>query len=101
MKDIVLLTNSNIVIGLFAYLLIVNLVGFMVYGIDKKKAVNHQWRIPESTLILIAFWGGAVGCLGGMVYFHHKTKKTKFYIGVPAILVFHIILFIVGVLLIL
>ena len=67
-------------------LLLINLVVFAMYGIDKWKAVNHKWRIPEATLI-----GGAVvgviGALLGMKVFHHKTKKPKFYVTVPLILV--------------
>ena len=59
--------------------LILNLVAFIVYAIDKWKAQNKRWRIPESTLIAI----GAIcpwGALGGMYYFRHKTKKPKFKI---------------------
>lgn len=64
-----------------------NLFTFLLYGIDKRKAVHHRWRIPERVLILCAFLGGAAGALLGMVLFHHKTRKWKFRILVPAALI--------------
>lgn len=69
------------------YLLIINAITFLVYGIDKLKAKKSKWRIPESTLIFLAAVGGSIGALLGMWVFHHKTKKPKFFIGVPVILV--------------
>ena len=64
-------------------LAIFNLFTFLLYGIDKRKAVHHKWRIPERVLILCAFLGGAAGALLGMLLFHHKTRKWKFRILVP------------------
>ena len=64
-------------------LAIFNLFTFLLYGIDKRKAVHHRWRIPERVLILCAFLGGAAGALLGMLLFHHKTRKWKFRILVP------------------
>lgn len=73
--------------------LVVNLIVFVMYGIDKFKAKNKMWRIPEATLL-----GGAVlgvfGALAGMYLFRHKTKKPKFFITVPAIAIIEIGLFI-------
>ena len=66
--------------------LLVNIVAFVVYGIDKRKAQKGRWRIPESTLLLLAFFGGALGALLGMRAFHHKTKHWKFKILVPLFL---------------
>ena len=66
--------------------LIVNLVVFAMYGIDKWKAIHHKWRIPEATLISAAFFG-VVGALLGMIVFHHKIRKPKFYISVPLIMI--------------
>lgn len=77
------------------YLLLINIVAFMTYGIDKGRAVKHNWRIPEATLIAIALFGGSIGAFVGMQYFHHKTKKPKFYIGVPSIFIIQVILVIV------
>ncbi|MBQ8799870.1 MAG: DUF1294 domain-containing protein [Lachnospiraceae bacterium] len=72
---------------------VVNLIVFVMYGIDKFKAKNKMWRIPEATLL-----GGAVlgvfGALAGMYLFRHKTKKPKFFITVPAIAIIEIGLFI-------
>ncbi len=66
--------------------LAVNLIVFIMYGIDKYKATHKKWRIPESTLIGAAVFG-VLGALAGMYFFRHKTKKPKFYITVPVILV--------------
>ena len=74
------------------YLIIINVIAFLAYGIDKYKAKREQWRIPEATLIGLAVIGGSVGALLGMRVFHHKTKKPKFFIGVPVILVVQIAL---------
>lgn len=68
------------------YCAAVNLITWIVYGIDKRRAVNHAWRIPESTLLLLALIGGSVGALTGMYGFHHKTMKPRFQYGVPVIL---------------
>ena len=62
---------------------LMNLIAFIMFGVDKYKASHDLWRIPESTLILFAFLGGAVGALAGMKVFHHKTRKIKFTITVP------------------
>ena len=69
--------------------LIVNLVVFSMYGIDKWKAIHHKWRIPEATLIGAAFFG-VVGALLGMIVFHHKIRKPKFYISVPLIMILEV-----------
>ena len=70
----------------------VNLLAFALYGIDKAKAKRGAWRIPEATLLLVAFLGGSVGALLGMELFRHKTKHWKFKILVPLFLVMHIAL---------
>ena len=67
------------------YLLIINALGLLIMLADKEKAKKHLWRIPESTLLTVAVLGGSVGCYAGMRLFHHKTRKPKFYIGIPAI----------------
>lgn len=67
------------------YLLIINALGLLIMLADKEKAKKHRWRIPESTLLTVAALGGSVGCYAGMRLFHHKTRKPKFYIGVPVI----------------
>ena len=71
---------------LFYYLLAVNIIACSFYGMDKWKARHGAWRIPERVLLLLAFVGGSLGSLLGMRIFHHKTRKSKFTIGVPALL---------------
>lgn len=75
----------------YLYLAVINAVSFLLYGIDKKKAIRNQYRIPEATLLLLAFVGGALGAWIAMRVFHHKTRKIKFSAGVPALLVFNIL----------
>lgn len=69
------------------YLLAINAITFAVYGIDKLKAKRAKWRIPETTLLLLAAIGGSIGAWLGMKAWHHKTLHKKFRFGVPAILV--------------
>lgn len=69
------------------YLLVVNLITFFLYGIDKRRAIRKAWRIPESVLIGFAAIGGSVGAFLAMFVFRHKTKHAKFTVGVPLILV--------------
>lgn len=78
------------------YLLIVNIVAFLMYGLDKQKAKRGSWRIPEKALIGIALIGGSIGAFLGMQVFHHKTKKMKFSLGVPLIFLFQVGVFIYG-----
>lgn len=70
-------------IYLFGYLSVINIIAFVLYGIDKRKAKHHAWRITEKTLILCSVLGGGIGSLLGMMVFHHKTKHMKFRICVP------------------
>lgn len=74
------------------YLLTINAVGLLIMLIDKQKARKNLWRIPEATLLTVAILGGSVGCLAGMRLFHHKTRKPKFYIGIPVILTIQLLL---------
>lgn len=75
---------------LFAYCFSINLINFILFYSDKKRARNRQWRIPESTLLFVSLLGGAIGGLIGMKVFKHKTKKIKFTIGMPLILIVNI-----------
>lgn len=77
----------------FAYYLIsINIITFIVYGIDKWKARNEQWRTPESTLFLLAIFGGSVGALLGMQVWRHKTQHWSFRLGIPLILIMQVAL---------
>ncbi|MDY4078551.1 MAG: DUF1294 domain-containing protein [Clostridium sp.] len=74
------------------YLLIINIIAFCLMYIDKQKAKKNKWRIKEDTLMISAFLGGSIGALIGMNTFRHKTKHAKFKYGIPAILIFQIII---------
>ncbi len=76
------------------YLIVINLIGVAVMALDKFKAKKGYWRIPENTLFIVAILGGGIGTLFGMYKFRHKTKKMKFVIGFPTILILEIILII-------
>lgn len=77
---------------LVCYLLAINAVTFIVYGIDKYKAKKAKWRISGATLLLLAVLGGSVGAWVGMKVWHHKTIHKKFKYGIPAILLIQIAL---------
>ena len=68
---------------LLLYLILINLLGFVLYGVDKAKSKGRGRRIPERTLLWVARLGGGVGCWLGMMLFRHKTKHTRFMILVP------------------
>ena len=77
---------------LIIYLLIINIIGFVLMGIDKQRAIRGAWRISEASLFLTALAGGALGCTIGMQYFRHKTKHWYFKYGMPAICLMQILL---------
>ena len=81
--------------ALLYYLLGINVVTFLVYGIDKVKAKHNSWRISEATLLTLAVVGGVIGALLGMKVWRHKTQHKKFKYGVPLILLTQISLVIV------
>lgn len=76
------------------YLIVINLIAFLAMYIDKRKARYGKWRIPEQTLFILALIGGSIGAIAGMYAFRHKTKKLRFTVGFPVILVLQIILII-------
>ena len=73
-----------ILIGTFFLL---NLITFIIYGIDKFKAKKAKWRISEATLILLAVIGGSIGAWLGLQVWRHKTQHKKFFIGIPLIII--------------
>ena len=75
------------------YLIVINILGFLVMGLDKHKAKMADRRIPENTLFMFTILGGGVGTIAGMYVFHHKTKKMKFKVGMPLILILEILIF--------
>ncbi|HPZ00731.1 MAG TPA: DUF1294 domain-containing protein [Clostridiales bacterium] len=75
------------------YLVLINVITALVFFWDKKKAENHQWRIPEWVLFTLSWIGGAVGAYIAMRVFHHKTRKKNFAYGIPAIFGCHVMAF--------
>ncbi len=82
----------NVVTLLTTYIVVINLIGFIVMGMDKRRAKKHAFRIPEATLFTIAVIGGCIGSIIGMRYFHHKTRHWYFVYGMPLILILQIAL---------
>lgn len=77
--------------NILLYLLVMNLFGFFIMWLDKRKARNGSWRIPEKTLFIITALGGGIGTIAGMYTFRHKTQKLNFVIGFPFITILEII----------
>ena len=75
---------------LLLYWLVLCLISYIQFYVDKKKAQRGQWRIPEKTLFITAALGGAAGALLAMKQFRHKTKHKSFTIGIPALLILYI-----------
>lgn len=78
--------------GMLLYLAVVNIIAFLMFGWDKRKAKMSGFRIPERTLLSLAVIGGSLGAYGGMKIFHHKTRHVKFRIGIPLIFLIQLIL---------
>lgn len=77
---------------LMIYLVIINLIAFLTFGADKRRARRDKRRVRESTLFLLAVLGGSAGALLGMYVFRHKTRHWYFCVGIPAILILQIAL---------
>ena len=77
---------------LIIYLILINLIGFIFMGVDKHRAKRGAWRISEGTLFLLAIIGGSIGSLAGMYAFRHKTRHVIFVVGMPLILILHILI---------
>lgn len=75
------------------YLALINVITFLMYGIDKLKAKKGKWRIPETTLLLFAIMGGSIGAWLGIKVWHHKTMHKKFKYGIPIILALQVGIF--------
>lgn len=73
----------KIIITVYA---VINILVFLLYGLDKLKAIKDQWRIPKKNLVIAAIFG-VIGAILGMLIFHHKVRKPKFAIGIPVILI--------------
>lgn len=69
------------------YLIGINIIAFILYGVDKIKAVAGKWRVTEASLIGIATIGGCFGAFIGMRVWHHKTRKLMFQVLVPLLII--------------
>ena len=78
----------------YLYLIIINAAGLLYMLMDKYRAKKNLWRIPEARLMGIALLGGSLGVLAGMNLARHKTKHPVFFIGLPVMLMVHILIFI-------
>lgn len=76
------------------YIVLINIVGFGMMALDKFKAQKGYWRTPEKSIFTVTLLGGGFGTIAGMYAFRHKTKKLKFTIGLPTILISEIALII-------
>ena len=77
--------------NLVIYFIIINIIGFLIMLIDKRKAEKGKWRIPEKTIFIVTAFGGGIGTIAGMYACHHKTRKLQFTIGLPFITILEII----------
>lgn len=83
--------NNELLKYFLIYYAVINVIGFISMGIDKFKAQNHMWRIPEKTLLLYPLLLGSVGSYIGMKVFRHKTLHPQFKYGIPALFVVNVI----------
>ncbi|MCR5677148.1 MAG: DUF1294 domain-containing protein [Agathobacter sp.] len=79
---------------IFGYLILMNLAGFVVMGVDKHRSIVKKWRIPEKVLFFFSLLGGSFGTVMGMQIFRHKTRHWYFVIFMPVILALHIVVLI-------
>lgn len=84
--------NRILLIILAAYLAVINIIGFILMGTDKKKARLGEWRIPEKAFFIVSLLGGSLGSWLGMYVFHHKTKHWYFAVFMPLIFFAHLAL---------
>lgn len=91
-ENVISLSEIFSVRNIIIYLIVINLIGFYMMWSDKRRAKWGKWRIPEQTLFIVTALGGGIGTIAGMYTFRHKTKKLKFTIGLPTILILEIIL---------
>ena len=88
-----LVNTKNLIL---IYLILVNITGFAMMGIDKSRAKRGAWRIPEKTLFLVSALGGSIGTWAGMYFFHHKTKHWYFAVFFPFLALVDIALYSAG-----
>ena len=84
--------EKYIYIILVVYIIAINIVGWVLPIVDKKRAKNNQWRLRESTLFIVSALGGSLAMYLSMKKYRHKTKHKRFMIGIPAIMVAQLII---------
>ena len=77
--------------NIILYFICINILGFFIMWLDKRKAKKGAWRIPEKTVFIITALGGGIGTIAGMYTFRHKTQKIQFVIGFPFITILEIV----------
>ncbi|ALR30595.1 hypothetical protein ATE47_08685 [Chryseobacterium sp. IHB B 17019] len=77
---------------LYLIVTIINLLSFIIFGLDKRRSIKHQRRIPENTLLLVSFLGGTIGAILGMLIFRHKISKTSFLLKFGVVVLTQIVL---------
>ncbi|MCR5399145.1 MAG: DUF1294 domain-containing protein [Lachnospiraceae bacterium] len=82
----------NVILLMIIYIVVLNVMGYALMGIDKARAKKRGFRIPEATLFVVAIIGGSIGTIIGMFFFRHKTRKWYFAYGLPVILILQIAL---------
>ena len=82
---------DTVVKSIFFYYVVMNLFTFILYGVDKKRAINKEWRVSEKSLILASVMGGAFGAFLGMHIFRHKTRHIKFQLIIPFTMIIHFV----------
>ena len=85
--------NRTVFYTIVLYIVIMNIVSFLMFGIDKKRAKKRQKRISEKKIMRVCFWGGALGGIIGMSIFKHKTKQKKFSVSIPVLFMIQLILY--------
>ncbi len=88
---LLILDNSQIIIIIFFVFVVINILSFTLFFIDKKRAVRGKYRISEGSLLTISLLFGALGSYLGMQIFSHKTKKAKFQLGLPLLIFLNLI----------
>jgi uncharacterized membrane protein YsdA (DUF1294 family) len=81
---------NDVLTYIFSYVILINLVGFLLMGLDKHKSKKRGFRIPEATLFTAALFGGSLGAWIGIYAFQHKTRQWYFIYGIPLILTLQI-----------
>ena len=94
-ENVITLPNIFTLKNILLYLLMINLIGFGMMWSDKRRAKWGKWRIPEQTFFIVTALGGGIGTITGMYTFRHKTKKLKFTIGLPTLVILEILLIII------